>query len=171
MSSLVDVPATRGSPEIDRQFRALLTSVEPLERAEAEDTIWMLWSTHDDADASHAMEDAIGAIAAGDLDNAEAILDALVARCPEWSEAWNKRATLYFLQERDRESVLDIQETLRLEPRHFGAVSGLGQICLRAGDNESAIYVLEFALALNPALESVRQTVTALRADHTPTLH
>ena len=102
---------------------------------------------------------------------AERALDRMVTEWPEWPEAWNKRATLRFTQERDAESLDDIGRTLALEPRHFGAISGLGQICLRAGDLTSALLAFEEALAINPHLYGVRQAVESLREKAPRTLH
>ncbi len=156
---------------LEMLFRQLQQAPDGSARAEAEDLIWALWCTHEDLSARSAMQRAIGVMAREELDGAEPLLDRLVADWPEWAEVWNKRATLYYLLERDAESVLDIQRTLQLEPRHFGAMSGFGQICLRAGDDTSALLALELALRVNPNLDAVRETAERLRGQVARVVH
>jgi Flp pilus assembly protein TadD len=117
------------------------------------------------------MGKAIGAMARANLGEAADLLDALVLDAPGWAEVWNKRATLHFLQERDLESVRDIQRTLALEPRHFGAMSGFGQICLRAGNDVAALVAFQAALALNPNLVPIREALATLERKLHRTLH
>ena len=117
------------------------------------------------------MERVIGGLSQGRFDAAERLLDSLVRDYPDWAEAWNKRATLYFLLDRDDESVSDIEETLRLEPRHFGALGGFGQICLRRDEPVTARIAFEKALELNPQLEGVREIVHELGAEYRPIMN
>ena len=74
-----------------------------------------------------------------DLERALSLADELIEAAPEFAEAWNKRATIHYLLGDDDASVLDIRETLAREPRHFGAISGLGLIFLRQGDEAAAL--------------------------------
>jgi tetratricopeptide (TPR) repeat protein len=127
-----------------------------------EDDIWAIWIAHDDPALESHMQQAIAAIARRRFADAELWLDDLVAAAPDWAEAWNKRATLYYLTHRDAESVADIRRTLELEPRHFGAVCGFGQICLRHGEIAAAAEAFAAALAINPHLESVRAVLAQL---------
>ena len=101
----------------------------------------------------------------GDLDSAIAEFDALVSVAPNFAEGWNKRATALYLAGRYTESVRDIQRTLALEPRHFGALSGLGTIYLIIANDRGALDAFEAVLALNPHLEGVRRQVESLRND------
>src|SRR5229473_199166 len=80
----------------------------------------------------------------------------------DFAEAWNKRATLYYMQSRDEESVASIHRTLELEPRHYGAICGFAQICLSLGDTDSALFAFDAALRVNPHLENVRGTLEKL---------
>lgn len=121
-----------------------------------EDAIWAAWLAHPTREATSKMECAIAAIAGRNYCEAERTLNDLVAGYPDWSEAWNKRATLYFLQGRDRESVSDITRTLELEPRHFGALSGFAQICLRHNQPDAALVAFDAVLAINPHLPVVQ---------------
>src|SRR3546814_13985945 len=108
-----------------------------------------MWIDHDDPNLENRMQQAIGAIAQRRFADGETQLNDLVAAAPDWAETWNKRATLYYLTHRDAESVADIRRTLELEPRHFGAICGLGQICLRHGEMAAAAEAFAAALAIN----------------------
>ena len=100
---------------------------------------------------------------AGDTRTARAAFDLLVTRAPNFAEAWNKRATLLYLLGDDDGSVADVRRTLVLEPRHFGALSGLGLINARHGRPEAALHSFEAALAIHPFLPGARANVEALR--------
>ena len=106
-----------------------------------------------------------------EIPTAESILGQLIQDFPHWAEPWNKRATLSFIAERDLDSLNDISRTLELEPRHFGAVCGLGQICLRSGDEMAGFMAFQFALQLNPNLEEIKLAAKALEDRLQLTLH
>ncbi|HSD43863.1 MAG TPA: hypothetical protein VLD36_18590 [Burkholderiales bacterium] len=158
-------PRVRGPQRLTELFHRLAAAAGPVEASQVEDLIWNVWMAHDDPDAEDALSRATQAIAARELDEAEAILDALVELHPDYAEAWNKRATLYFLLRRDRESVADIRRTLELEPRHFGAICGFGQICLRHNDRAAALFAFDAALRVNPHLGSIRAAVKELSGE------
>lgn len=158
-------PAASLPRRLDALFRRLAAAPGPREASEIEDLIWGLWMAHSDPQAEEELERATRAIAARSFKDAEPILDALVVAHPEYAEAWNKRATLRFLQNRDVESVADIGRTLELEPRHFGAVCGFGQIALRHGDRDAALFAFTAALRINPHLAAVRAAVDELAGE------
>jgi tetratricopeptide (TPR) repeat protein len=164
-------PAAALSPRLDALFRKLAANADDPMAFEIEDAIWEAWTGHADPDLAARMNQAIAAIAACDYDRGRTILNDLVARAPDYAEAWNKLATLEFLAGRDRESVAAIARALELEPRHFGAISGFAQICLRNGDPGSARLAFEAALRLNPRLTAVRIAVDELNRTHPATLH
>jgi tetratricopeptide (TPR) repeat protein len=136
-----------------------------------EDEIWDIWTSYPDPAMNVRMNEAIALMALKRYDEAQAALDDIVGHVPLWPEAWNKRATLKFLSGRDVESVRDINRTLELEPRHFGAMSGFAQICLRNGEPEKALIAYEAALAIHPHLVAQRIAVDALRRRCPPTVH
>jgi tetratricopeptide (TPR) repeat protein len=158
-------------PRLDELFARLQADAPAADAYAVEDEIWALWIHHDDAAASSDMDAAIAAIAAKRFEEAQAMLDDLVRAHPLWPEAWNKRATLAFLRGRDADSARDIRRTLEMEPRHFGALSGLAQICLRNGSPEAALLAFEAALRLNPHLAAARLAVDGLRRHYPQTLH
>ena len=125
----------------------------------------------DEPDAEDCLDRAIHHIAAREFGPAEQLLDGLLATHPCYAEAWNKRATLYFLMERDRESLHDIVRTLELEPRHFGAICGFAQICLRHGRRAEALAAFESALLINPHMAGPRAAVDALNAEFRSVRH
>jgi tetratricopeptide (TPR) repeat protein len=140
-----------------------LQAVPPARPAhEIEDEIWAIWTSHDDPALEARMQRAISAIARRRLSEGATLLDTLVQDAPDWAEAWNKRATLHFLAQRDDPSIADIRRTLELEPRHFGAICGFAQICLRQGEIAAAIEALAAALNLNPHLDGARAMLAQL---------
>jgi len=162
--------SAKGS-RLDDLFSTLARTDDLLLSGEIEDLIWALWTSHDDPDAEACLDRAIHHIAAREFESAEMLLDGLLKVQPDYAEAWNKRATLYFLEHRDPESVADIVRTLELEPRHFGAICGFAQICLRHGRRAEALAAFESALAINPHMAGPRAAVDALNAEFRSTAH
>jgi len=163
------------SPALPKRLDSLFAQLRlapPQPRAyEIEDLIWALWIDHADREIAKRMEASINAIAMRSYGRAEELLSGLIADVPTFAEAWNKRATLFYIQHRDRESVADIEQTLRLEPRHFGAICGFAQICHRGGDPGSALVAFEAALRINPHMENIQAVVTELRRSLRGTVH
>ena len=163
------LPEREPAPNLPRRLAALFRelSAETLDRPvdDLEDLICALWISHEDRTAEEVMGGAVEAMASGHLDQARSMLDYLTDRYPEWPEAWNKRATLAFMQNRDADSLADLERTLLLEPRHFGAVSGFAQICLRNGRLNEARAAFQVALAIDPHLDDVRAMVEELSPD------
>ena len=95
-------------------------------------------------------------------DVAMKLLDAVVKLRPDYIEAWNRRATLYYLKNDYARSLQDIREVLIREPRHFGALAGLGMIMQDIGDEKRALEAFRKALAVNPHLEKVPELVKTL---------
>ncbi|MXQ11942.1 tetratricopeptide repeat protein [Microvirga makkahensis] len=171
---ILEIPDRAPSPALPSCLRRLfeeLAEADP-ERSveEIEDQIWTLWSSHEDRVAEETLAAAVEAIASGELRKARPLLDHLVVKHPEWPEAWNKRATLAYIEKRDADSLLDIAQTLRLEPRHFGAISGFGNVCLRHGRLNEARAAFQIALAINPHMEELRDILENL-SPHNLMLH
>lgn len=158
-------PARSLPSRLDEFFDRLTACATPVDAQPVEDAIWNAWMYHGHEEAELALERASADMAARRFDLAETRLAILLRRRPDWAEAWNKRATLCYLMERDDESVKAIHRTLELEPRHFGALCSLGEIFRSRGDIQAALLAFNLALRVHPHLGSVRETARALRAD------
>jgi tetratricopeptide (TPR) repeat protein len=108
------------------------------------------------------MARAIAAMGVKSYDVAEALLDRIVELYPDWAEGWNKRATLRFVLDDDKGSMADIAHVLKIEPRHVGALSGMGMILERDGFRDDALRAYRRALAIAPQLESLKDSVDRL---------
>ena len=124
--------------------------------------IWALWGASDSPTAEVLLQQSQKAIEAGAPAEALSILDRLIGANPDFAEAWNKRATLYYMMKKDDASLKDIEKVLDLEPRHFGALSGKGMILKRQKKYSAAREAFEDALAINPNLEQVKAAIKEL---------
>ncbi|MDH3663446.1 MAG: tetratricopeptide repeat protein [Alphaproteobacteria bacterium] len=148
---------------LDGLFERLQTTSDPGDAATLQHRIWQIWIESGDPASSQLMRRGMTAMANGDHDNALDAFNTLVEQAPDFAEAWNKRATVYYLLGRLDESVNDIQHTLELEPRHFGALSGLALIYDAVEQPEAAIRSLEAALEINPHLQGSEDRINQLR--------
>ena len=144
-------------------FARLQTTASRAEAQAAEQQIWQIWVESDDGFANRLMQAGIGAMASQQHALALEYFDRLVAHAPGFAEAWNKRATVHYLLGNYRASVLDIERTLELEPRHFGALSGLGLIYDAIDEPAAALRSFEAAVAINPHLDGTRERIEELR--------
>ncbi len=128
----------------------------PQEAAEVDQRIWQLWLHSDDKAVNRLMAQGVIAMQRGALDRALDRFGEITRRAPDFAEGWNKRATVLYMMGRHRESVADVQQVLNLEPRHYGALSGLGLILVALGREEDALKWLRRALELNPYLDGIR---------------
>jgi tetratricopeptide (TPR) repeat protein len=141
---------------------ARLADTDPQVRAAASAAIWQIWSRSGDPAIDKLFARGIEQMQAADLDKALATFGSIVERKPAFAEGWNKRATILFLLGRHEESLKDCDQVLKRNPRHFGALSGAGQIHLQLGNAELALDFLRRALAVNPNLEGAAQIVPVL---------
>ncbi len=155
--------AGQGDARLDQLFAGLKAAPNAREAQAIEQTIRRLW-THAGIEKVDA-EMAAGALAmaVGEYKAAFRAFDAVVKMAPDFAEGWNKRATVEYLLGDFDASVGDIERTLALEPRHFGALSGLGLIYLAIGKERAAIRVFEGALAIHPHLPGARARIKRLR--------
>lgn len=165
------VPHTSLPKRLTTLFRELRATSAPAKAEEIQDLIWAHWCDHNEAAASELMEDGTAAMAAEEFEHARALFDTLVGIAPDWAEAWNKRATVHFILGEDAESLADILQVLEHEPRHFGALSGFGQIALRNGFVHEAIVAFEAAIAINPHLRGVQALIADLKRDRARALN
>jgi tetratricopeptide (TPR) repeat protein len=151
---------TRG---LDFLFGALKAAPDDASAKHVEARIWAIWMQTPSDTAALLMMRAKAAMDAQQMDVALKLLDAVVKLRPDYVEAWNRRATLYYLQNDYAHSLQDIEQVLVREPRHFGALAGLGMIMQDLGDEKRALDAFRKALAVNPHLEKVPELVKTLR--------
>lgn len=160
---ITPVLADQSDGRLDSLFERLQETRDPTDAATLQQRIWQIWIEAEDATSSQLMRRGMTAMADGDHETALDAFDDLVEQAPEFAEAWNKRATVYYLMGRLDESVNDIQQTLELEPRHFGALSGLALIYDAVENPGAAIRSLEAALEINPHLQGSQERINQLR--------
>lgn len=129
---------------------------DPIVRAIAERSVWSLWSHSGDAEADRLLALGSEQLASQRLADSIAVFTSIIERRPSFAEAWNKRATAFFLAGDMARSAADCHEVLRLNPWHFGALSGIGLILLKGDEPERALPYFERALELNPNMSGVR---------------
>lgn len=144
-------------------FDRLGAAKSPVEARSIENMIWKIWIDPNDMQLDALMNEGVEAMSTGRLDAARQFFTDLTRRAPNFAEGWNKLATVEYLQKDYDASVADIARTLKLEPRHFGALSGLGMINLTLGRDAAALKAFERALEVDPFLVGGRETVKQLR--------
>ena len=148
---------------LDFLFGALKLAPDDVTAKAIEERIWALWTVSRSDTANLLMTRVKTAIEAKDLDLAVKLLDAVVKVKPDYVEAWNRRATIYYMRKDYGRSLADIREVLKREPRHFGALAGLGLILQDLGDDKQALEVYRRALALYPRMERIPDLVKTLQ--------
>ncbi|WP_162914362.1 tetratricopeptide repeat protein [Taklimakanibacter lacteus] len=161
-------PGEMRAEQLDKLFARLIKTDNDTEARRAEQTIWSLWMTSDSPTADALLGQAMKASAANETGAALSILDKVIEVHPNYAEAWNKRATVYFLIGRYNDSLGDIERVLELEPRHFGALSGLGMIKRQQGDLAGARAAFKEALSFNPHMEGVKRALEEIESRERP---
>jgi len=150
----------------DERLEDLFADLKSLDEVNAANSIanriWDIWLQHDDPQASSLMMRGIGQMNSGDLYGALETYDRLIALQPDFAEAWNKRATIYWQLGQFDASLGDIEEVLKLEPYHFGALSGRGLVYMDRGNYFLARGAFLTLLEVYPAMPGVRQTIQQL---------
>ena len=155
------VGADRGKG-LDFLFGALKAAPDEASAKHVEARIWAIWLQTPSDTAALLMMRAKAALDAQQTEVALKLLDAIIKLRPDYTEAWNRRATLYYLQNNYMRSLADIEQVLIREPRHFGALAGLGMIMQDLGDDKRALDAFRKALAIDPHLEKVPELVKTL---------
>jgi tetratricopeptide (TPR) repeat protein len=155
--ALSPAQADQKDPRLDKLFAQLkgASSIEDAQPIEAK--IWEIWSQSGDQNVDALM--AIGTSALNDQDYNQAYraFGRVVQLAPNFAEGWNKRATALYLLGRYDDSIKDITKVLELEPRHFGALSGLGLCNAQLDKEKEALDAFEKALTINPNMPGIRQ--------------
>ena len=132
-------------------------------RTSAERSLWRVWSRSGDPDADKVFVRGVEEMQRGDLGEAVGTFTEIIKRKPDFAEAWNKRATAYYMTGEFEKSLADCDEVMKRNPVHFGALSGYGLIYLQLGKPEDALLYFERALDVNPNLAGIEQAVQAIK--------
>ena len=131
---------------------------------EIEMKIWNIWSTHPTHDSlTQSLAKGSGLISKGELEAAYKIFSTIIESAPDWAEGWNKRATVLYLMGRYQESLKDIDEVLKLESRHFGALSGQGLVQTELKNYEKAIESYQAVQKIHTSIKAAKVMIPHLR--------
>ena len=165
---LVAAPGLRADqtdPALNGLFDRLKMADNVDDAQEVADKIWQIWLESGKELVDSAMVHGIVAMHNGAYDTALKYFEDVTSLDPKMAEGWNKKATVLYLMGRYPESILAIERTLTLEPRHFGALSGLGLIYMQTGKKKAAIAVMEKALKINPFMPPIQADLRELKAE------
>jgi tetratricopeptide (TPR) repeat protein len=154
----------RGGPlhDLDFLFGALKAAPDETSAKAIEDRIWAQWLASGSDTVNLLMTRVKTAVDKEELDLAIRLLDAIIEIKPQYAEAWNRRATVFYLKKDYGGALSDLRQVLRREPRHFAALAGLGTIMQDIGDEKSALDAFRAALALHPWLKGMADKVRTL---------
>ncbi|MGR3341703.1 MAG: tetratricopeptide repeat protein [Paracoccaceae bacterium] len=159
--ALAPSSATSQSAQLDQLFEQL-ADPETQNWQKVENEIWTLWSRSGSAAMDLLLARGREAMSGGDMDVAIEHFTALTDHAPDFAEGWNARATAYFHAGLFGPSIQDIQRTLALNPRHFGALSGLGMILVQLDMTEDALDAYRAALVIHPHSINIKTTIKRL---------
>ena len=147
---------------LDFLFGALKAAPDADSAKAIEERIWALWFVSGSDTTDLLMTRVKTAIDGKEVDLALELLNAIIEIKPDYVEAWNRRATVHFMKKDYGRSLADIRQVLAREPRHFGALSGLGLIMQELGEEKRALEVFRRALAVHPHLERIPDMIKQL---------
>lgn len=135
---------------------------DPRVRLAAQASIWQIWSRSGDPQIDKLFAQGVQQMQVAALVDALTTFNEIVSREPEFAEGWNKRATIYFLLGQNEKSLADCEEVFKRNPKHFGALSGAGQIHLQLGNPRRALEFFRRAVEVNPNLDGAAQMIPLL---------
>ncbi|MEW5420457.1 tetratricopeptide repeat protein [Amorphus sp. 3PC139-8] len=150
---------------LDRLFARLKVAKTPEQARQISGTIQRELLRSGSPTTDLLMKEAAAAIESKDLPVALDVLDAVTRLSPDYAEGWNRRATVYFMREEYGRSLADLERTLALEPRHWGAINGLATILRSLDDTEAAAEAYDRALAIYPLQEQIQKARESLHDD------
>ena len=153
--------------ELNNLFKQLKIS-EATKAIEIENQIWKIWSTHPSSDRrgyrlTELLAHGSFLMTKKELNNAYEIFSQIILADPNWPEAWNKRATVLYMLGRYQESQGDINEVLKLEKRHFGALSGQGLVQTELKNYEKAINSYKEVQRIYPSMQAPKVMIPRLK--------
>lgn len=163
--ALAPARAAQDDPRLKALFQTLKNASSDEAASDSERQIWRIWTENKNPEVERLMQQGIAAMAEDDEQQALDKFDAVVRYDKNFAEGWNKRATVEFAMGDFDASIADIERTLALEPRHFGALSGLGEIYLTLGRKPLALKAFRDALTIDPHLRDVREATEKLEKE------
>jgi tetratricopeptide (TPR) repeat protein len=155
--------ADQKDPRLDALFAELQKATGTLQGRTITEQIWTIWTTSDNPEVNRLMSEGVAAMSSQDYKIALTDFTKMITIAPDFAEGWNKRATVLWLLGDYEGSIADVDKTLALEPRHFGALWGLGTMDAALEHDEEAVAAFEKALAVNPHMEGVSEKIEALK--------
>jgi tetratricopeptide (TPR) repeat protein len=155
--------ADQTDPRLQALFTQLRVATSSDGAAGTERAIWDIWTTASDEHAQQLLDRGMQRLAAQQFNEAIALFTEVIRVAPAFAEAWNKRATAHFLRREFAQSVKDIRQTLALEPRHFGAISGLGLIFMHQRDADAALNAFHQVIEIHPNASGARARIEMLQ--------
>jgi tetratricopeptide (TPR) repeat protein len=159
-----ELRADQRDPRLPDLFVRLKSTESLLEARTIERDIWSIWLVSADAEINRLMDEGITAMNKSDFETAVADFSKIIELDPGFAEGWNRRATVLYLMGQFDASKADVDKVLALEPRHFGALSGLGLINAALEREEDAIAAFERALEVHPNMVNARENIELMRA-------
>ncbi len=156
-------PVHADEAKLDALFEELQQTELP-EWEKVEEKIWREWSQSGSAAMDLLLNRGRKAMSERKYAKAVDHFSAIIDHAPDFAEAWNARATAFFAWDRYGMSISDIQQTLALNPRHFGAMQGLGRILEELGDDENAMKAYRSAIAIHPHRPGLKDSIKRLEA-------
>jgi len=151
--------ADQYDPTLPPLFNDLKGASSAVEAGKLEDKIWEIWAATGNPLLDRLMIQSSDAMIRSDFHAALQDLDELTRARPDFAEAWNKRATVYYLMGDYQKALADIDRTLALEPRHFGALAGLGLTNLKLGNDAAAVDAFERVIAIDPLYPNAKDNL------------
>jgi tetratricopeptide (TPR) repeat protein len=155
--------ADQNDPRLEALFQELRVVTGYLKARTLEQQIWTIWSASINPEVNRLMDDGVTAMATQDYRAALTDFTKVIEIAPDFAEGWNKRATVLWLVGDYDGSLADVDKTLALEPRHFGALAGLGHIYAALEREEEALAAYEKALAVNPHMPGIIASIEQLK--------
>ncbi|MDA1370973.1 MAG: tetratricopeptide repeat protein [Proteobacteria bacterium] len=154
--------ADQTDSRLDPLFGSLLITGDLTTIRATENQIWNIWFEHANTDVERLMQMGVQRMNSQRYPEALLIFNQIIDSFPDFAEAWNRRATLHYLVGNFDESIADIEKTLELEPRHFGALSGLGLVYLQRKELSKAREAFEDLIEVHPNSPNARQNLQSV---------
>jgi len=162
--AFADTAPENRSERLDALFETLATADNVQAARAAERGIMTLWLESGSDTVDLLMDWTLKAMDEENYPLALDFLDRIITLEPGYVEGWNKRATIHFMNDDYAKAIADIEQVLAIEPRHFGALAGLGTILSELGDNKLALNAYRQALALDPVMKDIQKAIDDLEA-------